>query len=83
MKIHKLVNIPTSFHIFTTKQNRVVFLFGDIHKTYASKLYQNCENNKQCMNLDFWIRELVEKAPECVDVFIEDTLEWVVDYKKH
>jgi hypothetical protein len=30
------------------------------------------------MTIDFWIRELVEQAPRCVDVFIEDSPSWVV-----
>ena len=77
----KNINIPVSFHVYKTAQNRIVFLFGDNHETNADQLYQGCKNDHVCMNLDFWIRELVERAPERVDVFIEDSMEWVVDYE--
>lgn len=71
------INYPVSLGVYQTNKH-LVFVFGDVHYTYKSKLCLDCDNTQKCMTMDFWIRELVEKAPVCVDVFIEDSLSLVV-----
>jgi hypothetical protein len=71
------INYPVSLGVYQTSDH-LMFVFGDIHDTYKSKLCLDCDNTQECMTIDFWIRELVEQAPQCVDVFIEDSPSWVV-----
>lgn len=75
------INWPCSLSVLRTVGDRVIFLFGDVHDALASKQCRNCANTEECMQFDYWLRELVERSPVKVDVFIEDTLEWAVGEK--